>query len=166
MKNEAIILITILLISVTFGCSDNATSKKDSEVYGSTYVNFQMPEGWELHPMPGEGTVIWMSHDPRIRIIELKNKQKFDLSYNNALSIDKTAYYVEQSNKTIEGIEVNIVKTINNMNGDIQDEYFFQKNGKYYHFISWAFTGWSDINRTKSRNEIDKATDIIIKTIN
>jgi hypothetical protein len=166
MKNEAIILITILLISVTFGCSDNSTSKKDSEVYGSTYVNFQMPEGWELHPMPGEGTVIWMGHDPRIRVIELKDKQKFDSSYNNTLSIDRSGYYVVQGKKVVEGIEVNIVKTINNMDGDIQDEYFFQKNGKYYQLISWAFTGWSDTNQTKSRNEIDKATDIIIKTIN
>lgn len=166
MKNESIILITLLLISVTFGCSDNRESKKDSEIYGSTYVNFQMPDGWELHPMPGEGTVIWMGHDPRIRVIELKSKEKFDSSYNTALNIDRNGYYVIPINKTVERIEVNIVKTINNMNGDIQDEYFFQKNGKYYHLISWAFTGWSDTNQTKSRNEIDKATDIIIKTIN
>lgn len=166
MKNEAIILITVLLISVTFGCSDNTTSKKDSEVYGSTYVNFQMPEGWELHPMPGEGTVIWMSHDPRIRVIELKNKQKYESSYNTALNTDKNAYHVVQNNKTLEGTEVNIIKTTNNMNGDIQDDYFFQKNDKYYYLISWAFTGWSDTNQSKSRYEIDKATDIIIKTIN
>ncbi|MGF7118992.1 hypothetical protein [Methanobacterium oryzae] len=165
MKNEAIILITILLISTTFCCSDNTSSKRDSETYGSTYVNFQIPEGWELHPMPGEGTVIWMSHDPRIRIIELENKQKYDKSYNAALNIDNSSYYVAKDNKTVEGIKVNILKTINNMNGDIEDEYFFQKNGKYYHIISWAFTGWSDTNQTKSREEIEKATDIIIKTI-
>lgn len=81
MKNEIIILIIILMTATIFGCTNNGQSKKDSEVFGSDYVNFKMPEGWEVHPMPGKGTVVWMKGDPRIRVIEL-SKEKYDSAYN------------------------------------------------------------------------------------
>ncbi|MDI6723931.1 MAG: hypothetical protein QMD61_04735 [Methanobacterium sp.] len=165
MKNMATVFITILLISAIMGCTNTKEPEKDSSIYGSTFVNFQMPDGWELHPMPGEGTVIWMGRDPRIRVIELKNKEKFNSAYKKALNTDTNSYNVIKRKKTIGNIEVNIIKTTSNMNGDIQDEYFFKKNNKYYHLVSWAFTGWNGNNQTSSRKEIDKATDTIIKTI-
>lgn len=77
--------------------------------------------------MPGEGTVIWMGRDPRIRVIELKNKEKFNSAYRKALNTDTISYNVIKRKKTIDNIEVNIIKTTSNMNGDIQDEYYFKK---------------------------------------
>ena len=106
-----------------------------------------------------------MSGDPRIRVIELEDKQKFDSEYNKALNIDTDSYAVTKKNKTVDGTNVNILKTTNNMNGDIQDEYFFVKDNKHYHLVSWAFTGWNSANQTMYRKKINNATDIIIKTI-
>ena len=74
MKNEVIVIITTLLIVSIFGCT-SSPQQNDSSIYGSTYVNFQMPNGWELHPMPGNGTVIWMKGDPRIRVTDLNQQQ-------------------------------------------------------------------------------------------
>jgi len=165
MKNIAFILVTILFILLIIGYVYNNQPQKDSPIYGSTYVNFQMPKGWELHLMPGEGTVIWMGKDPRIRIIELKNKTKFDSIYNEALNTDIGSYTVIKKNKTVDNIEVNIIKTMNNHDGNIQDFYFFKKNNKYYYLISWAFTGWDSASQTISRREVDNATNTIIKTI-
>lgn len=166
MKNEIIIMIIILIIASIFGCTSSAQSKNDSKIYGSDYVNFQMPDGWEVHPMPGEGTVIWMKGDPRIRVIELKDKQKFDSEYNKALNIDNGTYSIKIGEKSINGINIKIIKTMHNNNGDIQDEYFFGKNNKYYHLQSWAFTGWDSAKQSKSRKQIDKAVDRIVNTIN
>ena len=165
MKNEIVILTIILIISTVFGCINTAQPKKDPKVYGSDYVNFQMPEGWEVHPLPGEGTVIWMKGDPRIRVIE-QDKQKFDSDYNKALNTDKGSYIVKTGNEAINGIEVNIIMTTKSNNGDIQDEYFFGKNNKYYQLVSWAFTGWDSKKQVSSRKEIDKALNTIVTTIN
>ena len=164
MKNELIAIILILLILSIFGCTSNQ-SQSDSKIYGSTYVNFQMPNGWEIHPMPGNGTVIWMKEDPRIRITEIKDKQKYDLNYNNALKTDKDMYTVITGNKNINGITVNFVKTMSNKEGNIQDEYFFSKNNKYYNLEGWAYTGWNPQNQTSDRKKIDKAVETIINTI-
>lgn len=166
MKNEIIILIIMLITAAIFGCTSSTQSKRDSKIYGSDYVNFQMPEGWEVHPMPGDGTVIWMKGDPRIRVIEIEDKQKYDNTLNKALNIDTGTYNVKISSKTINGIEVKVIKTINNNNGDIHDEYFFGKNNRYYHLVSWAFTGWNSKKQNMFRKEIDKAVDTIVTTIN
>ena len=164
MKNETVILIIILIISTVFGCINTAQPKKDSNVFGSDYVNFQMPEGWEVHPQPGEGTVIWMKGDPRVRVIEL-DKQKFDSDYNKALNTDKGSNIMKTGNEVINDIEVKIIKTTDNNKGDIQDEYFFVKNNKYYQLVSWAFTGWDSKKQVSSRKGIDNAVNAIITTI-
>lgn len=166
MKNEIMILVIVLIIGTIFGCTNNNQTQKDSKVYGSSYINFQMPEGWEVHPMPGEGTVIWMKGDPRIRVIEYKTKEKFDSAFNQDSNADTTAYDVRKTKKIIEGIEINIIKTTHNGNGDIQDEYFLQKNNKYYHLEGWAFPGWNSQKNFAERKQIDKAVEIIVKTIN
>ena len=166
MKNEIITIIIILIIASIFGCLDTAQPKNDSKVYGSDYVNFQMPTGWEVHPMPGDGTVIWMKEYPRIRVIEFNSKEKFDLSYNRALNIDNGTYTIIKVNETVNGIEVKIVKTTHANTGDVQDEYFFEKNNKYYHLIGWDFTGWDSVKQVKSRKKIDTAVNTIVTTIN
>lgn len=166
MKNEIIILIIILIVAPTFGCLDTTQSTNNSKVYGSDYVNFQMPEGWEVHPMPGDGTVIWMKEYPRIRVIEVSSKEKFDSSYNKALNIDNGTYIIKKVNETINGIEIKIVKTTHANTGDVEDEYFFQKNDKYYHLIGWAFTGWDSSKQVKSRKKIDTAVNTIVTSIN
>ncbi|WP_414468656.1 hypothetical protein [Methanobacterium sp. ACI-7] len=165
MKNEIIILIIILMTATIFGCTNNGQSKKDSEVFGSDYVNFKMLEGWEVHPMPGKGTVIWMKGDPRIRVMEL-SKEKYDSAYNKAQNADASSYIIKKENRNVNGINVNIVRTTNNGNGDIEDQYFFSKNNKYYFLIGWAFTGWNSQTQRTYRQEIDKAVDAIATTIN
>lgn len=159
MKNKILILGIIIVMITTFGCTNQSEKQSNS-------TNFQMPEGWELHPMPGEGIVIWMGADPRIRIIELKDQQKFDSRYNKSLNLDTDVYAVIKKNRKVEGTDVKVIKTTDNNYGDIQDEYFFQKNNKYYYIVSWAFTGWDNRKQRKSREEIDKAVDTIVKTIN
>lgn len=161
MKVEVLILGILIVISAILGCTSNAQSGKQS----GNSINFQIPEGWELHPMPGDGTVIWLGDDPRIRVIEIKDKRKFDSKYNHALNIDKTGYMVKTENKTIDNIKVEVFKTIDNRYGDIQDEYFFQKNSKYYYIMAWAYPGWNSAKQNKYRQEISKAVDIIVKTI-
>ncbi|MGB9936877.1 MAG: hypothetical protein ACPK7O_04100 [Methanobacterium sp.] len=153
------------MTTAIFGCTNSTPSKKDSEVYGSDYVNFQMPEGWEVHPMPGKGTVIWMKGDPRIRVVEL-SAEKFNSAYNNAININKNDYNIQKLNRKTNGINVNIIKTISNTNGDIEDQYFFQKNNKYYCLVSWGFSGWNSKKQSTFRKEIDKAVDTIVTTIN
>ncbi|MGZ7044168.1 MAG: hypothetical protein ACXVHM_06220 [Methanobacterium sp.] len=165
MKNELVIITIIFLISTIFGCTNNNQTQYNSKVYGSTYVNFQIPDGWEVHPMPGDGTVIWKKGDPRIRVLELKDKQKFDLEYNNALQEDNATYTIKSGSKIINGIETKFIKTMQNNEGDIQDEYFFTKNNKYYHLEGWAFTGWSGDKQTSARKSIDNAVDTIVNTI-
>jgi hypothetical protein len=165
MKNEILIITIILIIATIFGCTSNAQSKSDSKVYGSDFVNFQMPAGWEVHPMPGDGTVIWMKGDPRIRVIELKHKEKFDSQLSKALNIDNGTYDIRKTKKIINGIEVNIIRTTHNGNGDIQDEYFFQKNNKYYNLEGWAFPGWNSQKTNTARKQTDKAIETIVNTI-
>ena len=166
MKNE-LIIITIILITVSiFGCLNTDQPRYDSKVYGSTYVNFEMPKGWEVHPMPGEGTVIWMNGDPRIRVTQLKDEQEYNLKYNNALKTDNDIYTVIKGNKNINGVKINFIKTMSNNDGNIDDEYFFSKNGNYYILDGWAFTGWSPQNQTSDRKKMDKAVETIVNTIN
>lgn len=45
MKIMATVFISILLISAIMGCTNNKEPEKDSSIYGSTFVNFQMSEG-------------------------------------------------------------------------------------------------------------------------
>jgi hypothetical protein len=163
MKNELITIIMILLTVSIFGCTSNQ-SQSNSSIYGSTYVNFQMPNGWELHPMPGNGTVIWMKGDPRIRVIEQKDEQEFNLKYSNALKTDKDVYTLITGNKNINGINVNFIKTMSNNEGNIDDLYFFTKNNKYYILEGWAYNGWNA--QTSDRKKIDNAVETIVNTIN
>ncbi len=165
MKNEIILMIIIVIVAMIFGCTNNSQSQKNSKVYGSTNINFQMPEGWEVHPMPGKGTVIWMKGDPRIRVIEYTDKQKYDSDYNKDLNIDNSNYAVSNSKKIINGVQINVIKTTHNNNGDIQDEYFFEKNNKYYNLECWAFPGWNSKKTNTARLEIEKAVNIIVNTI-
>ncbi|MGZ7069103.1 MAG: hypothetical protein ACXVHT_12430 [Methanobacterium sp.] len=165
MKNELVIITVILLISTIFGCTNNNQTQYDSKVYGSTYVNFQMPDGWELHPMPGDGTVIWMKGDPRIRVIEFKDQQKYNSKFNDVSITDKDLYSVISGNKNINGININFISLVNNNDGDIQIDYFFSKNNKYYNLECWAFTGWNSQKQTSARNNISKAVDTIVNTV-
>jgi len=165
MKNEIVIIIIILIIATVFGCLDTTEYTNNSKVYGSDYVNFQMPTGWEVHPMPGEGTVIWMKEYPRIRVIEINNEEKFNSSYYRALNIDNGTYDVLNVNETVNGVDVKIFKTTQLNTGDIEDEYFFEKNDKYYYLLGWDFTGWDSRKQVKSRKKIDNAATTIIETI-
>lgn len=165
MNNELIIIAIILSIVTIFGCTNSNQTQYDSKVYGSTYVNFQMPDGWEVHPMPGEGTVIWKKGDPRIRVIEFKDKQKFDLEYYKASNLDTDTYSIISGSKTFNGIETRFIKTMHNNNGDIDDYYFFSKNNKHYILNCWAFTGWGGDKQTSARKSIDKAVETIVNTI-
>lgn len=161
MKKEILILGILLLVTATLGCTSSAQSGKQS---GSS-INFAMPGGWELHPMPGEGTVIWMGSDPRIRVIEMTDPRKFDSKRNSVLSLDNTSFMMKTKNQTLEGIKVETFWTTDGRYGDIQDNYFFQKNNKYYYIMAWAYTGWDSSKQTIDRQEISKAVDIIVKTI-
>ncbi len=161
MKKEILILGILLVVAATLGCTNNAQSGKQS---GSS-INFVMPDGWELHAMPGEGTVIWMEGDPRIRIIEMTDQRKFDFKRNSVLSIDKNDNMVKTKNQTMEGIKVETFWTTNGQYGDIQDYYLFQKNNKYYYITAWSFTGWDSSKQTVDRQEISKAVETIVRTI-
>lgn len=158
MKGWALVLGILLVVTATFGCTSNTQKQAGNN------INFSIPEGWELHSMPGEGTVIWMGGDPRIRVIEM-NKQEFDSKYYQALHIDNTTYTVKTQNRTIDGIKVQTFWTTDGNSGDIQDEYFFNKNNRYYYILAWAFTGWDSDKQSGDRQEIDKAVKSIVSTI-
>ncbi len=160
MKNWALILGILLLVTATFGCTSNTQSEKQSH----NDINFSMPEGWELHPMPGEGTVIWTGSYPRIRVIEM-SKQKFDSKHDQALHLDNTTFILKRQNRTIAGTTVETFWTTDGNSGDIQDEYFFYKNNKYYCILAWDYTGWDSSKQSEDRQEIDKAVKTIVSTI-
>ncbi|MGB9980139.1 hypothetical protein [Methanobacterium sp.] len=160
MKGWALILGIMLLVTAIFGCTSSTQYGKQS----GNNTNFSIPEGWELHFMPGEGTVIWMDGDPRIRVIEM-NKQKFDSKHDQLLHIDNTTYMVKTQNRTIEGIKVETFWTTAANSGDIQDYYFFFKNNKYYYLSAWAYTGWDSSKQSSYRQQIDKAVKTIVSTI-
>jgi hypothetical protein len=161
MKGWALILGILLVVTATFGCINNTQQGKQS----GNNTNFSMPEGWELHSMPGEGTVIWTGSYPRIRIIEMDNKHEFDSKHNQALHIDNTTYILKKQNRTIDGIKVETFWTTDGNSGDIQDEYFFFKNNKYYYVMAWDYTGWDSSKQSEDRQEIDKAVKTIVSTI-
>ena len=160
MKGWALVLGIILVVTATFGCTSNTQYGKQSE----NVTNFSIPDGWELHWMPGEGTVIWMGGDPRIRVIEM-DREKFESKYSSALHIDNTTFMVKQWNKTMDGTKVEIFWTTDGNSGDIQDEYFFSKNNKYYYVVAWAYTGWDSSKQSEDRQEIDSAVKSIVSTI-
>ena len=162
MKNEVIVIITTLLIVSIFGCT-SSPQQNDSSIYGSTFVNFQMPNGWELHPMPGNGTVIWMKGDPRIRVTDLNQKQ-YNQKYNDILKTDNDTDTIVKGSRNVNGININFVRTMSNNEGNIDDYYFFSKNNKYYSLEGWAFSGWQ--NQTSDRKKIDNAVNNISNTIN
>ncbi len=161
MKKEILILGILLVVAATLGCTNNAQPGEQS----GSGINFSMPEGWELHPMPGDGVVIWMEGDPRIRVIEMTDQQKFNSKHNSVLAIDKNDNMVKTKNQTMEGIKVETFWTTNGQYGDIQDYYFFQKNNKYYYITAWAYTGWDSSKQTIDRQEINNAVETIVKTI-
>ncbi len=160
MKRWALVLGILLVVTSTFGCTSNTQQEKQS----GNNINFSIPEGWELHSMPGEGTVIWKGGDPRIRVIEM-SKQKFDSKHIQALRIDNTTYIVKTQNRTMEGIKVETFWTTDGNSGDIQDYYFFSKNNKYYYVLAWAYTGWDPSKQSGFRQQIDKAIKNIVSTI-
>ncbi len=161
MKKEILILGIIMVVAATFGCTSDVQSEKQS----GNALNFSIPEGWELHPMPGDGTVIWMGNDPRIRVIEMSDIRKFTSRHDSVLSIDNNSYMIKKRNETIEGLNVEIISTTDGKYGDIQDFYFFQKNNRYYYITAWAYTGWDSSKQNKYRREISEAVDVIVKTI-
>ena len=160
MKKWALILGILLAVTFTFGCTSNTQQQKQS----GNNINFSIPEGWELHTMPGGGTVIWMGGDPRIRVIEM-NKEKFDSKHDMVLHIDNSTYMVKTHNRTIDGIKVETFWTTDANSGDIQDYYFFSKNNKYYYVLAWAYTGWDSSKQSRFRQQIDKAVKSIVSTI-
>ena len=161
MKKWALILGILLLVTFTFGCTSNTQQEKQS----GNNINFSVPEGWELHWMPGEGTVIWMDGDPRIRVMEM-SKQKFDAKHEQVMHIDNSTYMVKTHNRTMDGIKVETFWTTDGNSGDIQDYYFFSKNDKYYYALAWAYTGWDSSKQSRFRQQIDKAVKSIVSTIN
>ena len=160
MKKWALVLGILLLVTFTFGCTSNTQQEKQS----GNNINFSVPEGWELHWMPGEGTVIWREGDPRIRVMEM-SKEKFDSKHDQALHIDNTTFIVKKQNRTIDGIKVETFWTTDGNSGDIQDYYFFSKNNKYYYVLAWAYTGWDSSKQSRFRQQIDKAVKSIVSTI-
>lgn len=161
MKKWALFLGILLVVTSTFGCTSNTQQEKQS----GNNINFSVPEGWELHWMPGEGTVIWRGGDPRIRIMEM-SKQKFDAKHEQVLHIDNTTYMVKTHNRTMDGIKVETFWTTDSNSGDIQDYYFFSKNDKYYYALAWAYTGWDSSKQSRFRQQIDMAVKSIVSTIN
>ena len=159
MKNWALILGILLVVAATLGCTSNAQSGKQS----GNNINFALPDGWELHPMPGEGTVISMGNDPRIRVIEMKDTQKYNSKHDAALNIDPKSVTLKKRNETVDGIKVEIFYTTGG-EGDIQDLYFFSKNNKYYYILAWAYPGWSS-KQSIDRQKISEAVETIVKTI-
>ena len=159
MKNLALILGILLVVAATLGCTSNAQSGKQS----GNNINFSLPDGWELHPMPGEGTVIAMGNDPRIRIIKMKDIQKYNSKHEAALNIDNASVTLKKQNETIDNTKVEIFFTTDN-DGNIQDLYFFSKNNKYYYLLAWAYPGWTS-KESINRQEISKAVETIVKTV-
>ena len=115
--------------------------------------------------MPGEGTVIWMDGDPRIRVMEM-SKQKFDAKHDQALHIDNTTFMVKNTQQdngwnkmlrhfgplmVILGIFRIIISSL--------------KNDKYYYVLAWAYTGWDSSKQSRFRQHIDKAVKSIVSTI-
>ena len=68
--------------------------------------------------------------------------------------------------RKVNEINIKVIKTMHNGNGDIEDNYFFTKNNKYYQIVGWDFPSWNSNRVVKSRKEIDKAVNKIVETIN
>jgi hypothetical protein len=159
----AVVAILVLVVLVS-GCTspdvNNSTNTKQSTgPYSVDNSTFQMPEGWiQVDSGVTDAIEFKRGDDTHIRIEEL-TKPEYDSNYAD-VSKQRSNSNVTEETKNMSGVEVRIVRTTDNTNGNINDYYFFVKDGKYYQITAWDNTGNAGV-----RNDIDNAVNTIISTL-
>jgi len=93
----------------------NSSSTNDSVKFTNYYsVNWGVP------------------YEITLRLTQYTDASKFESKYQNSSSSSSVNYNVKTENKSIARIQVRFINITDTRNNDTFQDYFFQKNGKYY----------------------------------
>ncbi len=148
-------------IELTLKRSVNESVKQSKTgQYSLNGAYFDIPSGWvEKEKVTDNGIDFWKNGHPHIRLIEL-SKEEYESDYS-ASSQSSTNYSVIKKTIKASEIEIKVLRVTDSRNGDILDQYFFQKNDKYYEVLAWDYT-----YQDASRPTIDEAVKTIATTLN
>ncbi|MEN6553647.1 MAG: zinc-ribbon domain-containing protein [Methanobacterium sp.] len=137
------------------------TQPQASGKYDVGGSKFDMPDEWTKSDTGSDSDTIFFKYLSLTLVVEkLPDQGRFDSAYNDAAANSQN-YEVSTQEKTIEGVPVKIVLANDLRNTDNFKDYFFTKNGKYYHIGVVDASNWKSISTEK----IDNAVSMIIKTI-
>lgn len=133
-----------------------ATGKYD--IGGS---KFDVPDIWKADDQSDPNQIYFRYLSLGLNVEKLSDQTSFDSSYKDAVK-STSSYVTTTQNDTIEGVPVKIVLSDDTRNTDNFKDYYFTKNGNFYHIGVEDYSTWKSI----STQYFDDAVDMIIKTIN
>ena len=94
-----------------------------------------------------------------VLIVEkLPDQSSYDSSYNDAIT-SSDDYVITTQTNTIEGVPVKIILADDQRNTDNFKDYYFIKNGNFYHIGVQDYSTWKSI----STQYFDEAVNMTIK---
>ncbi|MBI4813316.1 MAG: hypothetical protein HY802_02990 [Methanobacterium sp.] len=158
----------LLLVAVALGSSSNNPPNHEYNVFNST---FQIGSSWwEFDESNSTNNSLMFNnhrslgvfHYLTLRLTQYTNNSTFESEYQNSKKTSVNRKVLNTENTIVAGIQVNFINATDaNSNKTIQ-EYYFQKNGKYF---SIQILGSSDTVNEFNNNSIRFTLESIISTI-
>lgn len=149
--------------------TNSQPSKPNYPEYTVYNSKFQLPNAWYRvndTRYGGETMVKFAIGQPEdhvsILIKQYKNENELNSDYNQFLE-SGSGYTVTTRSTNINGISIKVVKTVYDdpiSNYETIEDYYFNKNGKYYRVT------FDDFRKNKDYSVIDQALNLVISTIN
>ncbi len=154
---ELLILGVALIVAVCIcGCTDENTAKE----YDINGAKFQMPSGWDRSDLSTENWVKFIKDQAALTIEQIKDENTFESQYQESQSDSTGNYQITTESKTVDGIEVRIVRAMDTRTNTQFDDFFFRKNARYYVIRTFDHSG-----SNTHKQDIEEAVNTVIKTL-
>lgn len=127
-RDTLLVICILLTVSFVFGCNSN-------QEYHISDSTFKIGSDWwtiENTSSANDSVKFNNTEMLTLRLTQYNNPYKFESDYEDALSGYTDIYNVTTENMSISGISVIFINATDTASGEALQDYYFQKNGKYY----------------------------------
>lgn len=152
-KNFLIGFILIIGVLAVSGCTNEEYEVSDSK--------FEVTSGWTyVNETSMNDSVAFKNGLLTMRVTQYENEADYETNYKDSVT-SSTYYKVETENKTIKGVQIRFNNISDTRNTDNFQDYFFQKNGKYYSITILDYSSSHPF-----QDKINSVVEAIISTMN
>lgn len=164
-----VIVVLVFAVMALSGSFNNSTPNQEYNVLNST---FQIgSDWWAFNDSNSTNDSVIFNNDQTLGLVshmnlcltQYTNATTFESKYQDSKSSSDDSIVVNTENKSIAGIQVKFINTTGTKNNETFQDYYFQKNGKYY---SIHIVGKSDVVNELYVNQLKFSVESIISTIN